>query len=212
MFGVPGLAALGGAGAFVLLTVLLKGRPLLWLLDLVEWLFERPVRAAVLALVAVAALGWWNVWSIDASRDAWRTAAHLETKSRVEAAAKGATDLAEANRDAVEAVWRAQIEEAQHANEILRDRNRALLSGWLQSGAGRTDPGGAGGADLSGAAAVPAGSVHDAAPPLVSGAVVPVAVADLAATADAFAQLEALIGFVTAATAVPTSPATETAR
>ncbi len=176
------------------------------LLDLAEWLFDRPLRALLILLALLAAVGWWRAHAIDADRDAWRAAAqaersaHLETKDRVAAAAQGATDLAESNRVAVEARWQAQYQEAVHANDILRDRNRALLAQWLRDQrTGRTDPGGAGDADLSGAAALSAGPVHDA-----ETAVVPVS--DLADTAAAFAQLEALIGLVTSATAVATSP------
>lgn len=206
MFSLFSLAALGPLAGFVILTVLLKGKPLHWLLDFIEWLFERPVRALVLALVVVAAIGWIRAASIDSSRDKWRTAAeaergaHEETKARVAAAARGALDLAEFNRATVEAKWQAQYQEALHANEILGDRNRALLAQWLRERPGRTDQRGAGGADLPGLAALPEGSVHDA-----ETAVVPVA--DLVDVAAAYAQLESLIGFMTSATMVETSAA-----
>lgn len=199
------LATLGSLAAIIGLTAALKGRPIFWLIDLAEWLFDRPVRALVAALILVAALGWFSAWRIDGSRDSWRTAtelertAHLETKARVKAAAQGALDLAELNRATVEAKWQAQYQEAQHANETLRDRNRALLAQWLRAQPGRTDPGGTGGADLPGAPALPGGPLHDA-----GFAVVPVA--DLARAADAYAQLASLIGFVTSATTVDTSP------
>lgn len=200
------LATLGSLAAILGVTAALKGRPIFWLIDLLEWLFERPARAIIAALMLVAALGWFNAYRIDVSRDSWRTAAgkertaHLETQARVKAAAQGALDLAELNRATVEAKWQAQYQEALHANETLRDRNRALLAQWLRAQPGRTDPGGAGGADLPSAAALPGEAVHDA-----GFAVVPVA--DLTRAADAYAQLAALIGFVTSATAVETSPA-----
>lgn len=199
------LAALGSLATIIGLTAALKGRPIFWLIDLVEWLFDRPVRALVAALILVAALGWFSAWRIDGSRDSWRAAteleraAHLETQARVKAASQGALDLAELNRATVEAKWQAQYQEALHANETLRDRNRALLAQWLRAQPGRTDPGGAGGADLPGAPALPGGSVHDAGFALVP-------VADLARAADAYAQIASLIGFVTSATAVETSP------
>ena len=150
MFSLLSLTTLGPLAAFVLVTVLTKGKTLHWLLDFVEWLFDRPVRALVLFLVIVAVVGWWRAASIDSSRDAWRTAteqeraAHEETKARVAAAAQGAADLAEFNRVAVEAKWQAQYQEALHANDVLRDRNRALLAQWLHAPANRTDQGGAG--------------------------------------------------------------------
>lgn len=206
MFSVLSLATLGPLAAFVVATIALKGKPLFWLLDLVEWLFDRPVRALVAFLMLLAVIGWWRAYDIDGSRDAWRTAAeqersaHEETKARVAAASQGALDLAELNRATVEAQWQAQYQEALHDNETLRSRNRALLAQWLRARDGGTDQGGAGGADLPGAAALPGGPLHDA-----SLALVPVA--DLAAAAEAYAQLEALIGFVTAASAVETSPA-----
>ncbi len=185
----------------------LLAAPLHRLADLFDWMIDRPVRVLIFALALLAATGWLRAHMIDADRDAWRAAAqaersaHLETKARVAAAAQGATDLAESNRVAVEARWQAQYQEAVHANDILRDRNRALLAQWLRDQrAGRTDPGIAGDADLPGAATLPAGAVHDA-----ETAVVPVS--DLADTAAAFAQLEALIGLVTSAATVPTSPA-----
>lgn len=205
MFSMLSLATLGPLAAFVIATVLLRGKPLHWLLDLVEWLFDRPVRALVLFLAVLSIAGWWSAHSIDRDRDALRLAvqaerdAHEETKARVEAAAQGARDFAEFNRAAIEAKWRAQYQEALHANEILGRRNRALLAQWLRAQGDRTDQGSAGGADLPGVAALPAGSVHDA-----ETAVVPIA--DLAAAADAYAQLEALIGFVRGASAVDTSP------
>lgn len=205
MLSLLSLTTLGPLAAFVVATVLLKGKPLHWLLDLVEWLFERPVRALVAFLVIVAAVGWFSAYRIDTSRDSWRSAAaaeraaHAESKARFTAAAQGALDLAEFNRATVEAKWQAQYQEALHANEVLGDRNRALLAQWLRAQGARTDQGGPGGTGLPGAAALPAGSVHDA-----ETAVVPVA--DLAAAADAYAQLEALIGFVRGASAVETSP------
>jgi hypothetical protein len=205
MLSLLSLTTLGPLVALVVGTVALKGRPLHWLLDLVEWLFERPVRALVLFLTIVAVLGWWRAHDIDQARDELRLAvkgerdAHGETKARVAAAAKGAADLAEFNRAAIEAEWRGQYQEALHANDTLRDRNRALLAQWLHAQPGRTNPRGAGGADLPGAPALPSGTVYDA-----ETAVVPVA--DLVDVAAAYAQLESLIGFVTAATAVETSP------
>ena len=206
MFSLFSLATLGPLAGFVILTVLLKGKPLHWLLDFIEWLFERPVRALVLALVVVAAIGWIRAASIESSRDKWRTAAeaerdaHEETKARIAAAARGALDLAEFNRATVEAKWQAQYQEALHANEILGDRNRALLARWLRERPGRTDQGGTGGADLPGLATLPEGSMHDA-----ESALVPVA--DLVDVAAAYAQLESLIGFINSAAAVATSPA-----
>lgn len=205
MFSFGTLASLGGAVAFIGLSVALKGRPLLWLVDLVEWLTERPVRLLVAVLAIAAIGGWWSAWSIDSARDTLRTAlqaerdAHTKTKERVVAAALGAQDLANSNKVDVETKWRDQYQEAQHANEILRERNRALLAQWLRPETDRADPGRTGEPGLSCPAAMPQGSVYDA-----GTAVVPVS--DLARAADAFAQLEALIGFVTAAQAVPTSP------
>ncbi|WP_234179221.1 hypothetical protein [Sphingopyxis sp. NFH-91] len=209
MFSFGTLASLGGAVAFIGLSVALKGRPLIWIVDLVDWLTERPVRLLIAVLAIAAVAGWWSAWSIDGARDKLRTSltaerkAHMETKERVAAAALGAQDLANANKVDVETKWRDQYQEAQHANEILRERNRALLAQWLRPEADRADPGRSGEPGLSCPAAMPAGSVYDA-----GTAIVPVA--DLARTADAFAQLEALIGFVTAAAAVPTSPAPAT--
>lgn len=205
MFSLISLTTLGPLVALAVATVALKGRPLHWLLDLVEWLFERPVRALVLFLAVAAVIGWWRAHSIDRARDTLRLAvqaerdAHEETKARVAAAAQGALDFAEFNRAAVEAEWRAQYQEALHANDTLRDHNRALLAQWLHAQGNRTDPGSAGGADLPGAAPMPGGALQDPA-----FAVVPVA--DLALVADAYAQLEALVGFVSAATSVGTSP------
>jgi hypothetical protein len=207
MHSLLALATLGPLAGFVIVTLLLKGKPLHWLLDFVEWLFDRPVRALILFLAIVAVAGWIRAASIDSSRDAWRTAAeqeraaHGETKARVAAAAQGAADLAEFNRAAVEAKWQAQYQEAVHANDVLRDRNRALLAQWLHAPANRADQGGAGGSGLPGDPGLPAGPMQDA-----GTAIVPVA--DLVVTADAYAQLESLIGFVTAATTVATSPAT----
>lgn len=205
MFSLISLTTLGPLVALVIATVALKGRPLHWLLDLIEWLFERPVRALVLFLALAAVVGWWRAHSIGQARDALRLAlqaergAHEETKASVTAAARGALDFAEFNRAAVEAEWRAQYQEALHAKDTLRDRNRALLAQWLHAQGDRTDQGSAGGADLPGTAALPGGAVQDSA-----FAVVPVT--DLALVADAYAQLEALVGFVSAATAVETSP------
>lgn len=170
--------------------------------------FRLPWRA--LALCVLFAAMAVMLMRLDADRDKWRTAAederaaHIETKRRVAAAAQGAADLAEANRAAVEATWHAQYQEAQDANADLRERNRALLAQWMQSQGDRTDPGRPGDAGLPGAADLPAGPVHDAGASELSSAIVPVA--DLVRTADAYAQLEALIGFVTAASTVPTSP------
>lgn len=206
MLSLLSLSTLGPLAALVVATIAFKGKPLFWLVDLTEWLFERPVRALVALLALLAVIGWWRAHSIDASRDSWRTTAaaerdaHEETKHRVAAAARGALDLAELNRATVEAKWRAQYQEALHDNETLRSRNRALLAEWLRTQGARTDQRGAGGADLPGAAALPAGPVHDA-----ETAVVPVA--DLADVAAAYAQLEALIGFAVAAPTVATSPA-----
>lgn len=205
MFSMLSLATLGPLAAFVIATVLLKGKPLHWLLDLVEWLFDRPVRALVLFLAVLAVAGWWSAHSIDRSRDALRLAvqaerdAHEETKARVEAAAQGARDLAEFNRAAVEAKWQAHYQEALHANEILGARNRALLAQWLRAKGDRTDQGGAGGTDLPGSAPLPAGALHDA-----ETAIVPIA--DLVDVAAAYAQLESLIAFASAASTVQTSP------
>lgn len=205
MFSFGTLASLGGALAFIGLSVALKGRPLLWLVDLVDWLIERPLRLLVAVLALAAIGGWWSAWSIDSARDTLRTAlraerdAHTKTKERVAAAALGAQDLADSNKVDVETKWRDQYQEAQHANDILRERNRALLAQWLRPETDRADPGRTGEPGLSCLAAMPQGSVYDAGTALVP-------VADLARAADAFAQLEALISFVTAAEVVPTSP------
>lgn len=94
MFSLLSLTALGPLAAFALASVLTKGKTLHWLLDFIEWLFDRPVRARpVPGNRCRCRLDPRR--SIDSARDKWRTAAeqerdaHEETKACVSAAAAG---------------------------------------------------------------------------------------------------------------------------
>lgn len=194
-------ALLAGARLFAGRAVKRIGGALGWLLaDARRWLT---------ALVIIAALaGWWQFRRAQAWESAFvaERAARAEDNRRWRAAADLARARAIANRDAVEAQWRDQYQEAINENDRLRRDYRGNLSGWLRERA----PGGGAprGADLPATAALPGGAVHDAAAADVPAAAIVdgVPVSDLERCADAFAQLAALIGFVTAAQAVETSP------
>ena len=166
--------------------------PLGWLAaDARRWL-------ALLLLCACAGL-WWQNTRISH----WRTmagverAAHLATISGYQAAAAEAQRRAIANRDRVEAAWAAQLERAVNEKQNLERDYRQRLAVWLRQQPPASDRRASGGADLPDAAAVSGGAVPDAA-----AAIVPVT--DLERCAAAFAQLQALIGWVTAAGAVET--------
>lgn len=203
----------GLSGAAVLfLTLITKGAFLSWCAVGIDWMTKKPHRLIIAALLIIAAAGWWTAHSNGQRAASWERAsaaeasAHQDTKARTQAAAISAQLLAEQNSAAVEAQWRAQYQEAVHAYEDLSRRNAGLVRDWLQQSGQAphpADPRGTSSADLPGFAAMPEGSLHDPAT-----AILPIA--DLYLSAQAFAQLEALIGWLEAAQSVETSPAEPT--
>lgn len=127
-----------------------------------------------------------DVTAARASTAAERSA-HQQTIANVRAASASAQAAAERDKARIEAAWTARLEEARHENTRLAADYRRRVADFLRAQA-PADTGGSGGAGLPDAAALPAGPMHDAAYALVP-------VADLELTADAFAQLEALIAF-----------------
>lgn len=175
----------------------------------IAWLIEKPYRLIIAALLILCAAGWWTAHQNDQRADQWQRAsadeatAHLQTIADTKAAAISAQLIAEQNRAAVEARWQAQYQDAADELQNLRHRNAGLVSDWLQqSGQAHhaPDPRSASSADLPSPAQMPDRSLRDA-----DTAIIPVA--DLYLSAEAFAQLEALIGWLNAAQSVETSPA-----
>lgn len=197
------------AGAVLFLTIITKGAFLAWASTALDWLMARPHRLIIAALVLASAAGWWTAHLNGQRAARWESAsaaeasAHLDTKARTQAAAISAQLLAEQNRAAVEEQWRNQYQDAVDELQNLRGRNAGLVADWLRQPrptANPADPRSSSHPDLSGATDMPSGSLHDA-----DTAILPVA--DLYRSANAFAQLEALIGWVMAAQSVETSPA-----
>jgi hypothetical protein len=196
------------AAAILLLTLITKGAFLHWAASAIDWLTARPHRLMIAALIIIAAAGWWTAHGNNQRAVSWERAsaaeatAHLETKARTQAAANSAQLLAEQNRAAVEAKWRDQYQDAVDELQNLRGRNAGLVTEWLRQPrptAIAADPGGTSSANLPSLAEMPSGPVHNA-----DTAIVPVT--DLYLSAEAFAQLEALIGWIEAAQTVATSP------
>lgn len=197
------------AATVLLLTIITKGAFLVWASTALDWLMARPHRLIIVALLIAATAGWWTAHINGQRAASWERASaaeastHLETKARTQAAAISAQLLAEQNRAAVEEQWRNQYQDAVDELQNLRGRNAALVDGWLRQPrptANPADPRGSSGPNLSSLAQMPSGTLHPA-----DTAIVPIA--DLYQSAEAFSQLEALIGWIKAAQGVDTSPA-----
>lgn len=173
---------------------------------LVRWIITSPTRLAFVLLAIVAIGGWARVMIVDADRDKWERqatverVAHAATVENYRVAELKARALALADKEAVEAQWRAQYQEAIDAKDNLQRDYRSNLADWLRRSDTRSDNGATCNADMSGPAIATGGVDNNA-----STAIVPVA--DLQRCADLAAHLAALIQWVTDASSVQTEGA-----
>lgn len=177
-----------------------------WVKAGVRWLFAKWHRAVIAGLIALCL---W-LWLVEIGRETSRAdGAEIKLAAKTaefEAFIRDAANAAqEAERRAIRNVERvrmeyaAKAEEASHENERLAADYRGRAAMFVRLQRTPANPGGTGGADLSLAAALPGGSVHDA-------GVAFVPVSDLDRCATGFAQLEALIGYVRSTSDVATVP------